>query len=216
MTCGKSAILSNVTSSKRKLIFFLGIGLLLFVPVFKTITGLPPFVGMLLSLGILWLVTEALHRKGADLTKAYSVSETLRRIDSPSILFFLGILLAVAALQSAGFIRTLAGTLESTIHNSDTLVMLMGFLSSIVDNVPLVSSVMGMYDTGHYPMDHKFWEFLAYCSGTGGSLLSIGSAAGVAAMGMLRIEFFWYVRKITPLALGGYLAGAAVYLFVMN
>lgn len=195
----------------RRPILYLGVGLLLFVPIFKTLTGLPPFMGMLLSLSVFWVVTEILHRKEQGGAGALSVSAALGRIDLSSVLFFLGILLAVAALEAQGFIGSLATIVEYKIRSGNLFVLILGFLSAVVDNVPLVSSAMGMYHTSYYPLDHSFWVFLAYCTGTGGSLLVIGSAAGIAAMGMLKIDFFWYLRKIAPLALGGYLAGAAVY-----
>lgn len=202
----------STTAGERRTVFLLGLGVLFFVPVFKTLTHLPPFMGMLLGLGVLWIVTEMIHSGKDEVEKGrYSVSHALRKIDSPSILFFLGILVAVASLQSAGLLAGLAGWLDRTVGNVTVITILIGFLSAIVDNVPLVAAAQGMYPLSQYPTDHYFWEFLAYCTGTGGSALIIGSAAGVAAMGMERIDFFWYLRRITLLAVIGYLAGAAVY-----
>lgn len=202
----------RTSAAERRAVFLLGLGVLLFVPVFKTLTHLPPFMGMLLGLGVLWMVTEWIHSGKDEAEKGrYSVSHALRKIDSPSILFFLGILVAVASLQSTGLLAGLAGWLERTVGNITVIGILIGFLSAIVDNVPLVAAAQGMYSLNQYPADHFFWEFLAYCTGTGGSALIIGSAAGVAAMGMERIDFFWYLRRISLLAVVGYLAGAAVY-----
>jgi Na+/H+ antiporter NhaD/arsenite permease-like protein len=203
----------TATSSERNIIFFSGIGVLLFVPVFKTITHLPPFMGMLFGLGILWIISEILHKDKDEIDKSpYSVLHALKKIDMPSVLFFLGILISISALQSAGLLSHLAAYMTEKIGNIDLIVMSIGILSSIVDNVPLVAAAMGMYDLTVYPPDHYFWEFLAYCAGTGGSILIIGSAAGVAAMGMEKIHFFWYLKKISLLALVGYFAGAIVYI----
>ena len=207
------------TDGERKTVFFLGVFSLLQVPIHKTLTHLPPFMGVLLGLGMMWALTEILHRrKSAKAKTKLSVTHVLRKIDTPSILFFLGILLAVGSLQSAGHLVQLARGLESQIGNIYAINVVIGVLSSIVDNVPLVAAAMGMYEIGPevagqaYPVDHEFWEFLAYCAGTGGSCLIIGSAAGVAVMGILRMNFVWYLKKITLLALVGYLAGAAVYI----
>ncbi|MEX2595322.1 MAG: sodium:proton antiporter NhaD [Salibacteraceae bacterium] len=208
---------------EQRLVLFLGIGSLLFVPIFKTITHLPPYVGVLLGLGVLWTVTELLHRSKntADKSKL-TVIGVLQKVDTPSVLFFLGILAAVGSLQSAGHLRIMASFLEDTIGNMYAINLVIGILSSIVDNVPLVAGAMGMYELlpagaaalagTAYPVDHSFWEFLAYCAGTGGSCLIIGSAAGVAVMGILNIDFIWYMKKITFLALIGYLSGAAVFI----
>ncbi len=198
---------------ERKLVLVLGIASLLFVPVFKTVTHLPPFMGMLFALGFLWVVTELIHAEKDEEEKGVlSVNHALRRADTPSVLFFLGILLSVGALQANGVLTFTAAWLDRTVGNLDAITMVMGFLSSIVDNVPLVAAVQGAYGLERFPMDDSFWTFLAYCAGTGGSALVIGSAAGVAAMGLEKIEFFWYVRNISWLALLGYLAGAAVFL----
>lgn len=195
---------------ERNLIFFLGIFSLLFVPVFKTVTHLPPYLGMLWGLGLLWVVTEIIHKSKNEPHKTYlSVVGVLRKVDVPSVLFFLGILTAVAALQTAGHLILLADFLRENVGNLYVINIIIGVLSSIVDNVPLVAAAMGMYN---FPPDHYFWEFLAYCAGTGGSILIIGSAAGVAVMGMEKIDFIWYLKKISLLALIGYLAGAGVYI----
>ena len=207
------------TPFERNLIFYMGVAGLLFVPVFKTVTHLPPYVGMLLSLGVLWLVTEILHRsKNHEQKSALSVIGVLKKVDVPTIFFFLGILLAVASLQSAGQLDIVATFLDKTFNGDIYIInMIIGLLSSIVDNVPLVAGAMGMYEItpmGDFAVDGKFWEFLAYCAGTGGSVLIIGSAAGVAVMGILKIDFIWYMKNISLLALMGYLAGAATYIFM--
>ena len=204
---------SLTTQRERNTVFALGLGALLFVPVFKTITHLPPFMGILLGLGALWAVVEYIHRRKQDEQKEYySVSRALQRIDTQSVLFFLGILLAIGALESAHILEHLATWMNQRIGNLTAIVTGIGLLSAIVDNVPLVAASMGMYDLATYPMDDFLWEYMAYCAGTGGSILIIGSAAGVAAMGMEKISFTWYLRKISFYALIGYLAGAAVYL----
>jgi Na+/H+ antiporter NhaD/arsenite permease-like protein len=198
---------------ERNIVFIAGILILLLVPVFKTVTHLPPFMGMLMGLGIMWVITEILHHKKDMQDKHFlSVLYALRKIDTPSILFFLGILISVAALQAIGALMNVATQLNAQIGSPTIIVIIIGVLSSIVDNVPLVAASMGMYSLEQYPTDHFFWHFLAYCAGTGGSLLIIGSAAGVAAMGIEKIEFFWYLRKIAWLALVGYVAGIGVFL----
>jgi Na+/H+ antiporter NhaD/arsenite permease-like protein len=204
----------NKTSNfEQKLILGLGIGSLMFVPVFKTLTHLPPFMGILFGLGVLWVITEIIHKNKNDEDKdVYSVVHALRKSDVPSVLFFLGILVAISALDAAGQLAQLAAYMDQTIGNLNIIVISIGLLSSVIDNVPLVAATMGMYDLQTYPTDHYFWEFVAYCAGTGGSCLIIGSAAGVAAMGMEKIEFFWYVKKISLLALLGYLAGAFTFI----
>lgn len=197
----------------RKTVFVSGILILLLVPVFKTITHLPPYMGMLMGLGIMWVITEIIHHEKDTQDKHFlSVLYALRKIDTPSILFFLGILISVASLQSIGALLSMAHYLDHQIGNPVIIVTIIGVLSSIVDNVPLVAASMGMYSLEQYPVDHFFWQFLAYCAGTGGSMLIIGSAAGVAAMGIEKIEFFWYLRKIAWLALVGYVAGIIVFL----
>lgn len=201
------------TAFERNIVFFMGIGALVFVPVFKTITHLPPFMGVLFGLGILWVVTEIIHSNKDDEDKdTLSVVHALRKIDVPSILFFLGILIAISSLQSSGILTSVAHYMNDTIGDLNIIVPLIGLLSAIVDNVPLVAASMGMYDLTTYPADSYIWEFLAYCAGTGGSILIIGSAAGVAAMGMERIDFIWYLKKIAWLAILGYAAGALTYM----
>jgi Na+/H+ antiporter NhaD/arsenite permease-like protein len=203
----------KTSNFEQKLILGLGIGALIFVPVFKTITHLPPFLGMLFGLGILWVVTEIIHKNKNDADKdVYSVVHALRKADVPSVLFFLGILIAISALESTHQLADLAAYMDKTIGNLDIIVISIGLLSAIVDNVPLVAATMGMYDLKTFPTDHYFWEFIAYCAGTGGSCLIIGSAAGVAAMGMEKIDFLWYMKKISLLALLGYFAGAFFYM----
>lgn len=205
---------ANPTSAfERNLMFFLGLAILVAVPAFKTITHLPPFMGILLGLGLLWLVGDLLHRhKDEQQRQHLTLTHALSRIDLASILFFVGILLAVATLEHTHVLTALAQWLDATVGRQDLIVLIIGIASAIVDNVPLVAASMGMYSLGSYPTDHFLWEFLAYCAGTGGSILIIGSAAGVAAMGLERIQFGWYLRHISALALSGYLAGAGTYL----
>lgn len=198
---------------ERTFVFFLGIGILLFVPMFKTVTHLPPFMAILLGLGIMWIVIEIMHRQRDTPNKReLSVTAALENIDTPSILFFLGILVSIAALQATGQLIQLAQWLTATLKNETIIISCIGLLSSVVDNVPLVAASQGMYSLEQYPADHFFWEFLSYATGTGGSALIIGSAAGVAAMGMEKITFFWYLKKISWLALIGYFSGGIVYL----
>lgn len=201
------------TGRDKVLVFWLGVGCLLFVPVFKTITQLPPYMGILFGLGLMWLITEMIHSDKDEAEKGQlSVNHALRKIDTPSVLFFLGILLSIAALQMTGILTDLAVWMNNTIGNIQVITIMIGLLSAIVDNVPLVAAAQGMYSLDQYPTDHYFWQFLAYCAGTGGSALIIGSAAGVAAMGLEKIEFIWYMKKITWLALLGYLTGAMVFI----
>jgi Na+/H+ antiporter NhaD/arsenite permease-like protein len=218
---------SEFTSAfERKLLLIMGVCALLFVPVFKTVTHLPPYMGMLFGLGVIWLTTEIMHRnKPLEDKRKLTVIGILKKVDVPTIFFFLGILTAVAALQSMGHLDLLAGILDENLHNIYAINIIIGLLSAIVDNVPLVAGAMGMYDIAvpgtagymaDFMVDGKFWQFLAYCAGTGGSILIIGSAAGVAAMGLEKIDFIWYMKKISLLALAGYLAGAAVYYFQMQ
>ena len=209
----------KVPSSERNLVFILGVAGLLFVPVFKTVTHLPPYLGILFSLGVLWLVTELLHaKKSSEIKSKLSVIAVIKKVDVATIFFFMGILLAVASLQSMGHLKDLALILNDTFNgNIYAINIIIGLLSSIVDNVPLVAGAMGMYEVsevGLFAVDGKFWQFLAYCAGTGGSVLIIGSAAGVAVMGILKVDFIWYVKKISILALMGYLAGAATYILM--
>jgi Na+/H+ antiporter NhaD/arsenite permease-like protein len=208
----------------RLTILILGILALVAVPVFKGLTQLPPFLGMLLGLGALWIYTDRhLKRKNFLDKRKLSIVKILERVDVATILFFLGILLAVAALQTAGHLNLLAMWLDKNVANIYGINIIIGFLSAVVDNVPLVAASMGMYDVvapggaslmSDFFIDGNFWSFLAYCSGTGGSILIIGSAAGVAAMGMEGISFFWYMKRISLLALMGYIAGAGTYLLM--
>lgn len=212
-TCVVNREITSTNPRQRNIVFWIGLGSLLFVPVFKTVTHLPPYMGVLFGLGLMWVITEMIHSEKDTSEKGqYSVNHALRKIDSPSILFFLGILLAIAALQASGMLSDLAVSMDRTIGNIKASTMLIGLMSAVVDNVPLVAAVQGMYSLEQYPTGHFFWEFLAYCAGTGGSCLIIGSAAGVAAMGLEKIEFFWYLKKIGWLALLGYLAGAATFI----
>lgn len=210
---------NKLLSSKRML--FLGLGMIVFVPFFKTITHLPPYIGMMFSLSVVWLVSEYIHPE-EEFPEArkqlYSVNKALSRIEMSSILFFLGILLAVAALESlvtgsVGTLQYLAEALDSAIPNQDIVIMLLGIFSAVIDNVPLVAASIGMYTA---EIDSKIWHFIAYAAGTGGSMLIIGSAAGVAAMGMERIDFIWYLKKISYLAFAGFLAGSATFLLMYN
>jgi Na+/H+ antiporter NhaD/arsenite permease-like protein len=198
---------------ERNLTFYLGLGILVMVPAFKTATHLPPFMGILFGLGILWMIGELIHRgKEEDEKKHLTLVHALTRIDMSSIVFFIGILLAVAALERTHILEMLAKWLDAHIGRQDVIVVLLGLLSAVVDNVPLVAASMGMYSLTQYPPDSFLWEFVAYCAGTGGSILIIGSAAGVAAMGLEKIQFFWYVRRISGLALLGYFGGVAAYI----
>jgi Na+/H+ antiporter NhaD/arsenite permease-like protein len=200
-------------SRDSKIVLFSGIGLLLFVPVFKTITHLPPFMGILFALGIMWMINAIIHKnKEREYAEKLTVARALQRIDTPSILFFLGILLSVAALQSMGVLTLLASTLSNHLHNDYGIGIALGLLSSVVDNVPLVAAAQGMFDLSTYPTDHPFWEFLALTTGTGGSAIIIGSAAGVAVMGIAEIDFMWYLKKISLLALIGFAAGILVFM----
>lgn len=219
-TTGAERLLSSKT------MLFLGLGMIVSVPVFKTITHLPPYVGMMLALGVVWLVSEYIHPE-EDFSKErrhlYSAHKALSRIEISSILFFLGILMAVAGLETlvygsinnveVGTLRYLAEVLQATIPNQDIVVMMLGVFSAVIDNVPLVAASMGMYNQ---PMDSPLWHFIAYSAGTGGSMLIIGSAAGVAAMGMEKIDFIWYLKKIAWLAFIGFAVGAVVFILLRN
>ena len=200
---------------EKRLIFYVGIGALLFVPIFKTVTHLPPFMGILFGLSIIWITTEILHRnKNEEHKKSLSIAGIIERIDTPSILFFLGILMAVAALQIGGHLLQLSTMLDKTFDNIYVINTLIGVFSSIIDNVPIVAGAMGMYSLEVYPADSVFWELLAFCAGTGGSILIIGSAAGVAIMGIFKIDFIWYLKRISVLAILGYAAGIGVYMLL--
>ena len=209
----KAADFKSDADREGKMMLFCGIGLLLFVPLFKTVTQLPPFMGMLMALGLLWIITTIIHSdKDDDEKKKFTVANALQRIDTPSILFFLGILLAVAALDSVGLLKDAALFLNSTLKNDYLIGIALGVLSAIVDNVPLVAASQGMYDLSVYPTDHVFWEFIALTTGTGGSMIIIGSAAGVAIMGIEKISFGWYLKRISLLALIGFVCGVLVYI----
>lgn len=209
---------SMLTSNfERNTMFFMGLGILMLVPIFKTITHLPPFMGMLFGLGILWLLGDLIHYKKEDVEKEqFTLVHALKQIDMSSIVFFIGILLAVATLEHSHILQSFAELLDKTIGRQDLIVTLLGLVSAIVDNVPLVAASIGMYDLTRYPADSFLWEFIAYCAGTGGSILIIGSAAGIAAMGLEKIPFFWYVKKISWLALIGYFAGIGTYIMQYN
>jgi len=195
-----------------KIVLFAGVGFLIFVPIFKTLTHLPPFMGMMLALGLMWVITTIIHKgKEPRVAERFAVSKALQKIDTPSILFFLGILLAVSALQSFGLLKELATVLNSTLKNDYMIGTTLGLISAILDNVPLVAASQGMYDLSAYPTDHPFWEFLALTTGTGGSAIIIGSAAGVAVMGIEKIDFIWYLKKISWLALLGFAVGIVVF-----
>ena len=197
------------------LMLILGISALISVPIFKTVTHLPPYIGMLLGLGVLWVVSELIHPELDEAVKKnYTAAGALSRIDVPSVLFFLGILLAVGSLESMLTLHHFAEYLAHTLGDNRVIITLIGLLSAVVDNVPLVAASMGMYSMDVYPQDHLIWEYLAYCAGTGGSILIIGSAAGVAVMGMEKIDFIWYTKKISIVAMMGYFGGAAAYLFI--
>ena len=209
-------LVSDSTGTEKregKIILMSGIGFLLFVPVFKTITHLPPFMGMMLALGFMWIITTLIHKnKEPEDQQKFTVANALQKIDTPSILFFLGILLAVSALQSYGLLKETAAYLTTNLKNDYLIGISLGLLSAVVDNVPLVAASQGMYDLTTYPTDHTFWEFLALTTGTGGSIIIIGSAAGVAVMGIEQIDFMWYLKKIGWLALIGFVSGIGVFL----
>ena len=197
-----------------KLIFWLGISLLICVPIFKIVTGLPPFMGMLLALAIMWLFTDILHERYPE-QQHLRLPFTMSKVDIASILFFLGILLSITALESAGILLSLATWVNDHVVNAHLIAIVLGLVSAIVDNVPLVAAIMGMYNLADYPMDSSFWLLVAYCAGTGGSILVIGSAAGVAFMGMEKVPFFWYLKRIGIPALVGYFIGIGYYLLTL-
>lgn len=208
--------LSKAKEKEGKIMLFAGVASLLGVPIFKSLTHLPPYMGILLGLGLVWILSEILHSdKDEAAKKPYTVGFALSKVDTSSVLFFLGILLAIGALESFGYLESLAVFLENTLGNQYLIVTIIGLASSVVDNVPLVAATMGMYNLTDFPLDHAMWEYLAFCAGTGGSILIIGSAAGVAVMGMEKIDFIWYAKKIGILALLGYFAGAATYLLLV-
>lgn len=219
-TLGERRALATENQSVPKtanLMLAVGVSALISVPVFKTVTHLPPYLGMMLGLGVLWVVSELVNSELDETEKrSYTAAHALSRIDMPSVLFFLGILLAVGSLQSMTLLQNFSQMLNDTLGDNRIIITLIGILSAIVDNVPLVAASMGMYSMETYPVDHMIWEYLAYCAGTGGSILVIGSAAGVAAMGMEKIDFIWYLKRISLLAAMGYFAGAATYLFITH
>nr|ACN78492.1 putative Na+/H+ antiporter [Arachis hypogaea] len=216
---GKGQDSPNVLASEQmaprgQLVFSVGLGALIFVPVFKALTGLPPYMGMLLGLGVLWILTDAIHY-GESERQRLKVPQALSRIDTQGALFFLGILLSVS-LEAAGILREIANYLDAHIQSSELIASAIGVISAIIDNVPLVAAAMGMYDLASFPQDSEFWQLIAFCAGTGGSMLVIGSAAGVAFMGMEKVDFFWYLRKVSGFAFAGYAAGIAAYLALHN
>ena len=196
-----------------KLVFFCGVGALICVPLFKELTGLPPFMGMLIGLGILWLITDIMHQRHEH-RKHLRVPHVLTRIDTSAVLFFLGILLSINALETVGILKSLAEFLGEHISHMSVIALVIGLISAVVDNVPLVAACMGMYNLEVYPVNSSLWQMIAYTAGTGGSILIIGSAAGVAMMGMEKIDFVWYMRKISLTAMAGYFAGMILYLLI--
>ncbi len=204
---------TKTSQFEKTLMFFMGMGSLIFVPIFKAVTHLPPYLGILFALGVLWLTGNILHREKQPEEKEHlMLSKALKRIDMASVVFFIGILLAVASLSANGMLPALAQWLDARLGNQSMIVIIIGLVSAVVDNIPLVAASMGMYPLSQFPADSFIWEFMAYCAGTGGSILIIGSAAGVAAMGLEKIEFFWYARRIGPLALLGYFGGIVTYI----
>ena len=212
-----ASVCTDLEKKEGRIILFAGLGFLIFVPAFKTITHLPPFMGMMLALGLMWVITSVLHKnKEPEDAVRFTVARALQKVDTPSVLFFLGILLAVSALESFGLLKDMASMLTANLKNDYLIGTSLGLLSAVVDNVPLVAASQGMYDLGTYPTDHPFWEFLALATGTGGSIIIIGSAAGVAVMGIEQISFMWYLKKISWLALIGFIAGILIFLLQMK
>jgi len=213
----ENGVTTNTSQFEKTLMFFMGMGSLIFVPIFKAVTHLPPYLGILFALGVLWLVGNILHRNKPEEEKDHlTLTKALKRIDMASVVFFIGILLAVASLSANGMLPALAQWLDVKIGNQSVIVIIIGLCSAVIDNIPLVAASMGMYPLAQFPTDSFLWEFIAYCAGTGGSILIIGSAAGVVAMGLEKIEFFWYARRIGPLAFAGYFAGVAAYIVQYN
>lgn len=196
-----------------RLIFWVGISALIFVPVFKGLTGIPPYMSMFIGLSILWITTDLWHRGHHD-RDHLKIPHALTRIDIAAILFFAGILLAVGALEAQGLLGTLASFIDSHVGQYQVVAILLGLISSVIDNVPLVAASISMYSLETFPTDAPFWDLIAYCAGTGGSMLIIGSAAGVALMSLEKVNFFWYLKRITPIAVVSYFVGIAVYLLV--
>ncbi len=197
------------------LVFFLGVGGLIFVPVFKAVTGLPPFMGVILALAVLWIVTDAMHHRYEERVHL-RVPHILTRVDTSGILFFLGILLCVASLQTAGILQVVAEWLNTTVESQSMIATLIGFFSAIIDNVPLVAGTIGMYPLDMYPMDASFWHMIAYAAGTGGSILIVGSSSGVALMGIEKIDFISYMKKASIPVIAGYLGGMGLYLLLSS
>ncbi|KAF3435468.1 hypothetical protein FNV43_RR22557 [Rhamnella rubrinervis] len=210
-----NVLASEEMAPRGLLVSSVGIGALIFVPVFKALTGLPPFMGILLGLGVLWILTDAIHG-GESERQRFKVPQALSRIDTQGVLFFLGILLSVSSLEPAGILQELANYLDAHISNVELIASAIGVVSAFIDNVPLVAATMGMYDLTSVPQDSEFWQLVALCASTGGSMMIIGSAAGVAFMGMEKVDFFWYLRKVSGFAIAGYAAGIATYLAVHN
>lgn len=207
---------SRLTDQKFKsstLMLYLGLGMILFIPIFKTLTHLPPYIGMMLALSVVWMVADYIKpfREKENIHHRFSVHEALERIELSSILFFLGILLSVGALESLGKLFHFAEWVNASVPSRELVVMILGAASAVIDNLPLVAATIGMFSES---VDHELWHFIAYSAGTGGSMLIIGSAAGVAAMGMEKINFFWYLKKIGWLAVFGYLAGCLYIIFL--
>ena len=213
----KNLIIQNenftINGVERNIVFFAGLLSLLFIPVFKSITGLPPFMGMLFCLGFMWLITGFIHRKKETQDKGLlSVNHALHKIDVQSILFFTGILLCVAALEVTGSLHELSVFLDQKLQNPNMIATAIGILSAVFDNIPLVAGLQNMYSLQQYPIDHPFWELLAYCAGTGGSIFIIGSAAGVMVMGMEKMSFGWYLKNISWIALISFLTGILIFI----
>jgi Na+/H+ antiporter NhaD/arsenite permease-like protein len=206
----KNAVATDL-APRGKLVFATGLTGLLSVPVFKALTGLPPYLGMLSALGVMWVLTDTIHA-GEEADEEMKVPSALAKIDVSGILFFFGILLSVGALDSAGILQSLATFLQQHIPSEQIIATVIGIFSAIIDNVPLVAATMSMYDLNTVPMDAPLWQLVAYCAGTGGSLLVIGSAAGVALMGLEKVDFLWYAKKVTASAFIGYMGGIATYL----
>ncbi|KAH9300313.1 hypothetical protein KI387_011896, partial [Taxus chinensis] len=210
-----SSISSEEMAPRGQLVFGVGIALLLFVPVFKAVTGLPPYLGMLFGLGILWLLIDAIHY-GDSSRQRLKVPQALSRIDTQGTLFFLGILLSVGSLEAAGILKDLANYIDAHISSVELVASVIGIVSAVIDNVTLVAATMGMYDISSFPMDAELWQLIAFCAGTGGSIFVIGSAAGVVFMGMEKADFLWYMKKVSGFAFVGYAAGIAAYLAAHN
>lgn len=208
---GEIRTLNSTLEPMGKFVFFLGIAALVFVPIFKILTGLPPFMGVLFGLSVLWLVTDILHQRYTN-REHLRVPGILTKIDFSGLLFFLGILLAIDALDAAGILEKLARWVDSRISSTTVIAAFIGLVSAVIDNVPLVAATMAMYGLNQFPTDHEFWQKIAYCAGTGGSILIIGSAAGVVYMGLEKVNFIWYVKKISLAALVGFFAGLAAYM----